>query len=149
MNIFIYWQIINYLQSHTLSTRYNYLLAIIYKLQFISNIIYNLRLLFISQKLSAKTITTIPTNKDPQLRSIPINTRFHQILYTIIHTLQYTSNKSLCVSLSLELYLSIYFLDLLTHVLSWFFAGSPSYPLNKDHPKADMWNFGHIHPDLY
>ena len=103
----------------------------------------------VTQKLSAKTITTIPTNKDPQLRSIPINTRFHQILYTIIHTLQYTSNKSLCVSLSLELYLSIYFLDLLTHVLSWFFAGSPSYPLNKDHPKADMWNFGHIHPDLY
>ena len=39
MNIYIYYQVVNYLQSHSLSTRYNYLLTFIYKLQFISNII--------------------------------------------------------------------------------------------------------------
>jgi len=41
-HLLISWQVINYLQSHTLSTRYNYLLDFITKLYFISNIIYKL-----------------------------------------------------------------------------------------------------------
>ena len=45
MNIllsFISWRVVNYLQNHTLSIKYNYLLAFIFKLHIIFNIIYKL-----------------------------------------------------------------------------------------------------------
>ena len=80
-NLFISWQVVNYLQSHTLSIRYNYLLAIISR-QYISlTLSISYRLLFTSQQLSPKAITA-PTNKDPQLHSTTINTRFHRTLNT-------------------------------------------------------------------
>ena len=38
----ISWQVFSYLPGHPLSIRYNYLLAVIFKLRIISNIIYKL-----------------------------------------------------------------------------------------------------------
>jgi len=82
LNIFIYWQVTNYLQSCTLFIRYNYLLAFIYKLTFIYKLPFT----------SAKAII-IPTN-NLQLCFTPINTRFHQILKYICSHLELTHTCS-------------------------------------------------------
>lgn len=113
LEFLISWQVVNYLQSHTLSISNNYLLA------FISNfickslaIIYKLVIIFQGWCV----IVTTPINKDLQLPLHPISIRFSRSTlehkpHTFIHTHLRRTHSHLLIYLFSD--------TLLTHVLNW------------------------------
>ena len=115
MNIFIRWQVVNYLQGRTLSTRYNYLLVFIYKLQFISNVIYKLSAIICKgYNISYKQGPTTTLNSYKY--QVPLNP-IHDHSPTLTHEQQ--ACASLSLSRSIKPYFSIYLFYLLTHILTW------------------------------